>query len=46
MEEKKSRYTQARKEHYKAAAVAAGTSLNQFFIDAADEKIDREAGAH
>lgn len=40
------RVPKGRKEHYKAAAVAAGTSLNQFFIDAADEKIDREAGAH
>lgn len=36
------RVPKGRKELYKDAAAAVGTSLNQFFIDAADEKIDRD----
>lgn len=36
------RVPKGRKEHYQAAAAAAGLSLNQFVVDALDEKIERD----
>ncbi|MDD5939727.1 MAG: antitoxin [Lachnospiraceae bacterium] len=35
------RVPKGRKDYYKDAATAAGKSLNQFAIDAMDEKIER-----
>ncbi len=42
LEEIKIRVPKGRKEHYKDAASAAGQSLNQFAVNAMDEKINRE----
>ncbi len=36
------RVPKGRKDYYKIYAASVGSSLNQFFIDAADEKIDRD----
>lgn len=36
------RIPKGQKDHYKAAAAAAGMSLNQFAVSAMDEKIDRD----
>lgn len=35
------RVPKGKKEYYKAQAAAAGLSLNQFAVDAMDEKIER-----
>lgn len=41
VEDIKIRVPKGRKDYYKDAAAAAGQSLNQFAIDAMDEKIER-----
>ncbi len=42
LDEFKVRVPKGRKEHYQAAAAAAGLSLNQFVVDALNEKIERD----
>ena len=42
VEDIKIRVPKGRKEYYKSAADSAGQSLNQFTINALDEKIDRD----
>lgn len=37
------RVPKGRKDYYKNAAAGQGLSLNQFFVTAADEKIERDA---
>lgn len=38
------RVPKGKREYYKAAAVAAGLSMNQFAVQAMDEKIERSSG--
>ena len=42
LEQKNFRIRKGEKQKYVAAAAAAGLSMAQFFISAADEKIERE----
>lgn len=42
LDEVKFRIPKGRKDYYKAAAEACGTSLTQFIVTAMDEKIERE----
>ena len=44
VEDIKIRVPKGRKEYYKDAAASIGQSLNQFAINAMDEKIDRDTG--
>lgn len=44
VEDIKIRVPKGRKEYYKDAAASIGQSLNQFAVNAMDEKIDRDIG--
>ena len=44
VEDIKIRVPKGRKEYYKDAAASIGQSLNQFAVNAMDEKIDRDTG--